>query len=373
MKTSIKIALGGVALTVGAVGIGIAIGSKSERKNIQTTTSAAQAQSAANLKRGGKGGKGGASSSKSNKSGKASKASSRLVAFMKPVPIIGRRLQTPPIGNGRRLQTPPIGTGPYGVATVGYNPDNSFLLALDMAGLVDANCERSDDCKMAIHNGTNCTDHGSDHWTMLSANPWTNITYSTYSGEVAELPSLYYDHYSDSAERVNNGYGSAGNEGKVVVLSDDDGDVIACGVLQNAKSIVLKAASFGKYPGYTGPLNVNGTVEVSFDIDGTLEFEYDLFGVEPNCENCGIHIHTGVTCESHAEIGGHYWKTNVVDDLWTTEGGAVYNSTSDGEAEGYFKLSDGFSVGKNYHRAVVIHGSDGTRLGCAILEGELNR
>ena len=53
MKTSIKIALGGVALTAGAVGVGIAIGRKNP-SNIRTTSASQSVGvvSSANLKTG---------------------------------------------------------------------------------------------------------------------------------------------------------------------------------------------------------------------------------------------------------------------------------------------------------------------------------
>ena len=126
------------------------------------------------------------------------------------------------------------------------------------------------------------------------------------------------------------------------------------------------------YPGYTGPIDVSGSVTVSFPRTGSLQFAFELDGLEENCVDCGIHIHTGTTCSVASEVGGHYFREGTVDP-WTTAGGAVYNSDGNGEAMGVFSVTSGFDTyEENLGHAVVIHAQDGTRLACGILvAGEL--
>jgi len=129
----------------------------------------------------------------------------------------------------------------------------------------------------------------------------------------------------------------------------------------------LRANMDNRYPGYTGDVNTTGSVIGTFPAEGFVtKFSYDLQGLEPECTNCGIHIHTGKTCDIAGEILGHYYGD--LADPWTLEGGAVYNSDKQGTASGSFELRTGYdTLNDNVGHAVVIHGQDGTRLSCGIL------
>jgi Cu/Zn superoxide dismutase len=119
------------------------------------------------------------------------------------------------------------------------------------------------------------------------------------------------------------------------------------------------------YPGYTGTLSTSGSVMVTF-IGGKTHFSYNLEGLEPKCVDCGVHIHEGTTCDDADAVGGHYFR---VDDPWTTEGGAVYNSDGNGEAEGSYSVMSGYDTSTdNVGHAVVIHSQDGARVSCGILK-----
>jgi hypothetical protein len=90
-----------------------------------------------------------------------------------------------------------------------------------------------------------------------------------------------------------------------------EGDTTNC-VLTPAVHAVV--ASFAAYPGYTGPLNVAGSMTVS--AGGTAQspgqvIKWDLTGIDTACPMgtgnvCGIHIHIGTSCADAATIGGHY-------------------------------------------------------------------
>ena len=53
-----------------------------------------------------------------------------------------------------------------------------------------------------------------------------------------------------------------------------------------------------------------------------MKFSHTVAGAELRCENCGIHIHTGTTCNDASLVGGHYWDASKTEDLWTAAGGA---------------------------------------------------
>lgn len=288
-------------------------------------------------------------SSKSHKSDKGCDPSAndgdRLVAFLAPAGQDG-------------------GFSPSGTVIATYNPDGAFLLTLDAAGL-DPSCVDDAACRVAITKGTTCDaplgDDPADPNYYHGEDPWGDVTFDVVA-----------DGFSGSASRVNNGFTLKDNLGHAVVVRRGD-DWIGCGVFAEASSTVnldtyLRAA-MGRYPGYDGSVEASGTVTVAYRTDGTFKFEYDLMGLEANCEGCGLHIHAGLSCASPDLVLGHGWNSAVVQDLWTAAGGATYQSNARGRARGHFNMFNGFSYGKNMGHAVVIHAGDGTRVGCGVLEG----
>ena len=97
---------------------------------------------------------------------------------------------------------------------------------------------------------------------------------------------------------------------------------------------------------------------------GPMTFEYDLEGVEPDCVNCALHIHTGTTCDDASLVGGHYWNPDSGHDPWHMTG---YNSNSSGDAKGEFVVDSGYGYEENDGHAVVVHAQDGSRIGCGVL------
>ena len=80
----------------------------------------------------------------------------------------------------------------------------------------------------------------------------------------------------------------------------------------------------------------------------------------------GAHIHSGTTCASADDVGGHYFE-GMADDPWTTTYDA-YDSTTAGAAT--FDVAGGFTLDGDYPvegRAFVIHNEAGTRVGCGLL------
>jgi len=275
-------------------------------------------------------------SKKSGKSGKSEKpAASTLVATVES--------STGAIGS----------TAPIGTASIHCNPNGSFLFQLDMENL-DPLCTTTDQCSVSIQDGTDCASTGTD----LGLN-WSTGLYYTY-GEGS----------TSSAFTINTSVDFSDNEGKVVVVKDSTNSPTACGILNPPPMKKELKASIGLYPGYepaAGDPNPSGTVTVSFRDDDSFEFAYDLEGLMPNCQGCGIHIHAGQSCTDADLVLGHGWNQYVVSDLWTAAGGAYYNSDDAGRSDSSFNLYTGFGYEENRHHAVVVHTGNGARVGCGRL------
>lgn len=254
--------------------------------------------------------------------------------------------------------------GVGGTVALTSNSDGSFLMSLDGAGL-GINCDNSGcscgptrgTCKAYIVNGMSCDSEDLKDKTVT-----------------ATLPFVVTDKgFSNDAIRVVEGGDLATNLGRAVVVSHQDNNadniIMGCGLLEAAaggadRNTFLRA-EMGAYPG-SGADEVSGEVTVAYRADGTFKFEYDLAGLA-SCEGCGIHIHSGTSCNTHEEVKGHGWNSDLVMDLWTAPGGATYN-TDGGAVKGYFNMYNGFSMGKNQGHAVVIHDQAGQRVGCGVLQ-----
>jgi hypothetical protein len=268
-------------------------------------------------------------------SSKVSKGSSRLTALIEKTPGYAG------------------GSTPLRTSSISCNEDGSFLFHIDADGLDSVSC------KIAIYNGVSCDNMGAAYYNGLF-DPWSTLGENYYKIDSSDS--------TISAFNFDNGYTCDENEGKVVVVFDYSLAIVGCGVLgAEAKGNVLKAKMDVLYPGYTGDLKADGDVKVTFNDDNTFQFGFDIKGVEADCVDCGIHIHVGTTCATHAEVGGHYWKQDVLRDLWKTIGGAVYNADDKGKAKGYFSLYNGYGIKENNNHVVVIHAQDGTRVACGVL------
>lgn len=251
---------------------------------------------------------------------------------------------------------------PSGTVTVTYNPDGSFLMTLDAAGLDPACAAHNPEATAEGPCTVNIVD-----LTTCDGDSVPSHTVKSHLSFLAQVEG----GFSNSAARITGADPLADNLGLAVLVVDSNSDFVGCGVLGAAAGgydpDTILEADMGAYPGYAGDLEAQGTVKVFYRTDGTFKFEYDLTGLESNCEGCGIHIHAGKSCATHAEVMGHGWNSQVVQDLWTAAGGATYATDAAGDGKGHFNLYNGFGFGKNSNHAVVIHGQDGTRVGCGQL------
>jgi len=239
----------------------------------------------------------------------------------------------------------------HGIVSFLYNSNDydSALITIQATGLSES-CSK---CTVQFLDKMSCSDLIGDDENFWEAED--EAFYNTY-GSVMTSSAFTIMDVASSADAI----------GGAVVLLGEDSKPQGCGILENKSSTVTLKAEMGSYPDWSGDLDVSGEVAVTYTDDGSFKFEYDLIGLETECFHCGIHIHAGVSCDTPEDVMGHGWNSGVVRDLWTTTGGAFYD-TNDGTAKGYFSMYNGFGLGMNYHHAVVIHASDGVRIGCGVL------
>lgn len=134
-----------------------------------------------------------------------------------------------------------------------------------------------------------------------------------------------------------------------------------------ASMAMAASAALGPYPGRSDK-GVMGTVWVeasnySLTVSGTLS------GLPPST-TAGFHIHSGVSCDSAGEVGGHWYNVETgLEDPWTpityasdSAGVAVLNITMTRAELGYNPL-DGL------YRTVVVHSPPPSpvRVACGVL------
>ena len=215
-----------------------------------------------------------------------------------------------------------------------------------------------------IHSGTTCAsadDVGGHYFEGMADDPWTT-NYESDSVGVSQTTLVLDDFTLDGAYPV---------AGRAVVIHAADGTRIGCGVLEDAvyASIgpypgyaMMQSATLGPYPGYDGDLAVAGSVMV-MQTDAGIELTGTLSGLEASATG-GFHIHSGTTCASADDVGGHYYE-GMDADPWTTN----YDSDASGDASVSLAL-DSFTISGAYPvagRAVVVHAEDGTRIACGLL------
>ena len=220
---------------------------------------------------------------------------------------------------------------------------------------------------------------------MSKSDPWTVVEYNPVDTSMNTRGSL----------NIISGYSLAQNKGRTIVVHHN-GTKVGCGVLGNSLTAgggaeVAAAASGGgncpggfsaliePYPGYVpadGSVSLASGVVTVGQIDRhTVSISYQLSGLTIG-ESGGLHIHTGLTCDTDSEVGGHYWNEAVeAKDPWTAANGAVFSSAvegivsglASGTSAGTFELKSGFSLVNNAGHAVVVHNAAGDRIGCGIL------
>ena len=91
----------------------------------------------------------------------------------------------------------------------------------------------------------------------------------------------------------------------------------------------------------TDAVVVTGVVVVSETDDDGITMMGTLTGLEASVTG-GYHIHSGTTCASADDVGGHYFE-GMADDPWTTN----YDSDASGDASVSLAL-DSFTISGAY-------------------------
>lgn len=215
--------------------------------------------------------------------------------------------------------------------------------------------------------GESCEEAGEHYFNHTlygtSDDPWLAAAYnSTERGDA-----------SNALVISTGGIGSRATKGHAVVIHSQGGIKIGCGVLTNTFNINSMEVDVGTYPGYEGAADGGiapaGAVRIMAFEDGVLRVRGTLDGVEPNCQNCGLHIHAGLlSCNGTEGIGGHWYDgDDAASDPWVAQK-ATYTSDGEGHARFAFYVYNGFDYERNVDHVLVVHGQDGTRIGCGVIK-----
>eukprot|EP01062_Namystynia_karyoxenos_P010482 TRINITY_DN1370_c1_g1_i1.p1 TRINITY_DN1370_c1_g1~~TRINITY_DN1370_c1_g1_i1.p1 ORF type:complete len:1189 (+),score=294.34 TRINITY_DN1370_c1_g1_i1:77-3568(+) len=231
----------------------------------------------------------------------------------------------------------------------------------------DAQCTAAvaNACGVHVHQGQDCGDKATvgGHYydqQLFSADPWLDVRYAAEASGAAQ-----------GSAKLRSGYTPAQLAGRTFVVHDAAGARIACGTVNGNGTAV---PSFAPYPGYTGSLNVSGSVGLTTDSaqDATLvDYAWNLQGADPMCKAaisnaCGVHIHEGTDCADGGTIGGHYYDSDAFStDPWSV---VRYVANSSGGASGEQTLRFGRRLDQAAGRVIVVHDATGARVAC----GKLN-
>lgn len=243
----------------------------------------------------------------------------------------------------------------------------------DLAG-VDSACASGgtggNSCGIHIHAGTSCIDHNlvEGHYynsDTIDTDPWTTSFTSSDDGTTVT---------SSGSATVEYGYGYADTIGKTLVIHDEQAARVTCTVIHYTETVVT-IPTWSVYPGYTGDivLGTGNFVTLGF-VEDSVAIAYSLedgdaactqAGSEPN--SCGIHIHSGTSCVDASLVGGHYYNSDILTtDPWSD---IVYTPDESG---GYVasRVTTGYTYADSEGRAFVVHGLDGGRVACALINKE---
>lgn len=255
---------------------------------------------------------------------------------------------------------------PRGRVTVRFeNDDSEFLLRYELDGF-EPNCTR---CSIRIHEGDSCEDGGSiqghhyNHTMYSLENPWDlSKERAVYNTDVSG--------YASNAFVMSTGVGDANTKGKIVVVEGKNGTRIGCGLLGPTYNINFMRGEMGRFPLYEGKYSPSGTVRLFAFEDNVLRVRATLRGLQPDCYQCGAHLHKGISCNDTDvdEVGSHWYNEKLMEeDPWLAEK-ATYTSDSKGHTNIAYYIYNGYDYEKNLDHVLVIHADDGSRIGCAELK-----
>lgn len=231
-------------------------------------------------------------------------------------------------------------------------------------------------CGIHLHTGRDCsnaTTIGGHLHNASIADPWTTVRYDSSAGSSTET----------TGSMVATGLSTSDLLGRALVVHNSvgAGERIACGIALVVPAVPpqerLIVKKWVKYPGSTWNQTVSGTVTIMHKaaVLDTLAVSWALLGTDDACPTgagnvCGIHIHSGTTCDTAVAVGGHYYdKATLSKDPWTD---VRYTSTNGKALSSDFSMEvlAGLDRSAIVGRAVVVHNSRGAgeRIACGIIE-----
>lgn len=214
-------------------------------------------------------------------------------------------------------------------------------------------------CAVRLHAGASCADLGAEL-------------------EAGVAPAYATGAWALAAANLTAG---AARAARSVVLTDRLGVPFACARLEpyvdeDGEDVTVSA--WQRYPGYTGGLDVSGTIRLH-DVrrsggGGAAQLlTLVLFGgLDPACvatdaaslsaaNACGVHVHAGASCASAAAVGGHFWdRAAGASDPWAA---ARYHP----EIPMLMlpPVPTGLGLDAIRGRTLVVHDITGARIACA--------
>ena len=265
-------------------------------------------------------------------------------------------------------------TNVEGILTIYNHPDGSRLVGLGHLSGIDPMCSsgpntgvNANSCGVHIHKGTSCTEDAEGHYydTSIGSDPWGAGYYTAHSDGTAEVGFA-----------LEAGTSSADITGKAVIVHDYNGGRIGCALLEMPMAAQV-AAPFGKYFNAADDLSDKAKqmsgVQIYTTPDSTA-IDYMVMDVDPACaagpdttinpNSCGIHIHSGSSCDADA-LGHYYDETSISSDPW---GAGYYEAVVEGEdvyAAGSFSLKAGLDQANIEGKTLIVHNHAGGRTHCA--------
>jgi len=271
-----------------------------------------------------------------------------------------------------------------GVATIGrypgYNGDlhvtgkvavgglgDELLLSWNLEG-VDALCANTPDgvknaCGVHIHSGKTCADASAvgGHFfnsEEIATDPWLPKVFKTVAGAANGMTTIRAGTSFDDVQD------------RALVVHDHTGSRVGCGIIHGGPADrSAHRISFQTYPGYMGYNTVKGRA-FAWSTGGTAWLQYAITGIDTVCKDtpvgvangCGIHIHSGKTCDDASQVGGHFYdKDSMAADPWSAQ---VYMAQGT-MAVGLLPTKIGTDDIDG--RALVVHDSTGARIACGII------
>ncbi|KAG7368154.1 hypothetical protein IV203_030897 [Nitzschia inconspicua] len=252
-------------------------------------------------------------------------------------------------------------------------------------------CQAANGCGVHVHAGTDCTSTETQlgHWynnATLSSDPWAIIGYtktdSNGHGEFANCIRTGYDLTADPSLL----------DGRAFIVHSEDGSRTSCGLIEKKDDVELAVFVAETTPiagstppmGNTGVKSLVSVLSILADEDGVSDgvcYQGYAMSLEPDVESfllgtgsiqcdiangCGTHIHNGTGCETTEGQGGHYYDSGELSvDPWLVE--SYYTTDSSGSGAFVGCVLTGSGATKYENRPFVVHGTDGSRLSCGIL------